>query len=78
MKAKFFRERKKSLGWLKTMETADWKAKYKTKWRTMTAGDMFASWVAHDNLHIRQLAELRRARIEKITRPFHIQYAGDW
>jgi DinB superfamily len=78
MKAKFFRERKKSLGWLNTMETANWKAKYKTKWRTMTTGDMFASWVAHDNLHIRQLTELRRARIEKITKPFHIQYAGDW
>jgi len=77
-KARFFRERKKSLGWLKTLETADWNAKYKTKWRTMTAGDMFASWVAHDNLHIRQLTELRRMRIEKIAKPYHIEYAGDW
>jgi len=78
MKAKFFRERKKSLGWLITLETADWKVKYKTKWRTMTAGDMFASWVAHDNLHVRQLVELRRLHIERITKPFDIEYAGDW
>ena len=78
MKSKFFRERKRSLVWLKDLKHADWKIKYKTKFRTMSAGDMFASWIAHDNLHIRQLTELRRARIEKISKPHHIQYAGDW
>lgn len=78
MKSKFFRERKKSLVWLKGLETADWKIKYKSRFGSMTAGDMFASWVAHDNLHIRQLVEFRRARIEKIAKPHHIQYAGDW
>ena len=78
MKSKFFQERKKSLIWLQGLEHADWKIKYKTKFRVMSAGDMFTSWVAHDNLHIRQLTELRRTRIEKITKPHHIQYAGDW
>jgi hypothetical protein len=39
---------------------------------------MFASWVAHDNLHIRQLTELRRKHIESLTRPYKIQYAGHW
>ncbi len=78
MKAKFFRERNKSLVWLKGLEKADWNIKFKTKWRTMSAGDMFASWVAHDNLHIRQLTELRRARIKRISKPHHIQYAGEW
>jgi len=78
MKAKFFRERKKSLTWLKTLEGANWTAKYKTKWRLVTAGDMFTSWVAHDNLHIRQLTELRRARIERIAKPHRVEYAGDW
>jgi hypothetical protein len=78
VKAGFFRERKKSLVWLKGLKNADWKTEYKSKWGTMTAGDMFASWVAHDNLHIRQLVELRRARIERVSKPYHIQYAGDW
>lgn len=78
MKGKFFRERKKSLGWLRGLEKADWNIKFSTKWRIMRAGDMFASWVAHDNLHIRQLIELRRARIQRIAKPFHIQYAGEW
>lgn len=78
MKAKFFRERRKSLKWLKSLEGIDWKIRYKSKWGSMTASDMFASWVAHDNLHIRQLVELRRARLERIAKPHKIQYAGDW
>jgi hypothetical protein len=78
MKTKFFRERGKSLRWLRGLEGADWRTRYRSKWGSMTAVDMFASWVAHDNLHIRQLVELRRARIEKIAKARHIQYAGDW
>ena len=78
MKSRFFQERGKSFVWLKGLKNADWNISYKTKWRKMRAGDMFASWIAHDNLHIRQLTELRRARIEKVTKPYHIQYAGDW
>lgn len=78
MQRKFFDERDKSLKWLKTLKNTDWNITYKSKFGSMRAGDMFASWVAHDNLHIRQLTELRRARIERITKPFHIQYAGEW
>ncbi|MBI3168843.1 MAG: DinB family protein [Chloroflexi bacterium] len=78
MKAKFFRERTKSLAWLKGLKNADWNITYKSKFGSMRAGDMFASWVAHDNLHIRQLVELRRARIEKVTKPYKIRYAGEW
>ena len=41
-------------------------------------GTMLAASVAHDNLYIRQLAGLRRKRVEIITRPFEIDYAGEW
>ncbi len=78
MQAKFFAERKKSLEWLNGLSSAEWETTYQSKWGAMKAGDMFSSWVAHDNLHIRQLVELRRARIEKITQPYPIEYAGDW
>ena len=78
MRNKFFRERAVSLGWLKKIRNSDWNITYKSKWGTMRAGDMFACWVAHDNLHIRQFTELRRYHIERITKPYHIQYAGDW
>ena len=78
MRNKFFREREKSLSWLNGLKRADWNIQYKSKWGSLSAGDMFASWVAHDNLHIRQLVELRRFHIERMTKPYKIQYAGDW
>jgi len=78
MKANFFHERRKSLTWLKALKNANWKTKYTTNWGSLTAGEMFCSWIAHDNLHIRQLVELRRHHIEKITKPYDIRYAGEW
>ena len=78
IQAKFFAERKKSLEWLKGLSNADWDTEYTSPFGSMKAGDMFASWIAHDNLHIRQLVELRRDLVERITTPYNIQYAGDW
>lgn len=78
MKGKFFRERAKSLEWLKSLRNADWNVTYKSKWGAMRAGDMFTAWVAHDNLHIRQLVELRRWHIERMAKPYKIRYAGEW
>jgi hypothetical protein len=78
MQQKFFGEREKSLKWLKGLSNADWETSCTSPFGSMKAGTMFASWVAHDNLHIRQLVELRRARIENITKPCEIEYAGDW
>jgi hypothetical protein len=44
----------------------------------MKAGDLLGSWVAHDNLHMRQLVELRRVRLQNITGPYDMSYAGEW
>ncbi len=78
MKERFFDERERSLDWLKGLSNADWNTKYQSDCGAMSAGAMLAAWVAHDNLHIRQLVELRRHRIETITKPYEIVYAGDW
>jgi hypothetical protein len=78
MRNRFFAERDKSLDWLKGLSSTDWETTYTSQFGSMRAGDMLASWVAHDNLHIRQLVELRRSRIESITQPYEIEYAGDW
>ena len=78
MKEKFFEERVKSLGWLRGLSATDWNITYTSSFGSMSAGEMFASWIAHDNLHLRQLVELRRVHIEKITQPYDIGYAGDW
>jgi DinB superfamily len=78
MTDKFFAERQKSLDWLMEMSNADWETTYASPFGSMAAGEMLAAWVAHDNLHVRQLVELRRKHIETISRPYEIEYAGDW
>lgn len=78
MKDKFFSERSKSLDWLRGLESAVWESNYTSDFGELTAGDMLVSWVAHDNLAVRQLVELRRARLEFIAKPYKVAYAGDW
>ncbi|MFZ5855983.1 MAG: DinB family protein [Chloroflexota bacterium] len=78
MQRKFFAERAKSLEWLQGLTDADWNITHTDQYGSVTAGEMLSAWIAHDNLHIRQLVELRRARIEKITQPYIIEYAGEW
>jgi len=78
VREKFFAERSKSLDWLKGLSNAKWDTSYTTEFRTMTAGDMLVSWVAHDNLALRQFVELRRTRLENISKPYNMAYAGDW
>jgi hypothetical protein len=75
---KFLEERIKSLDWLIDLADRDWDKTYTSENGSVSAGEMFACWVAHDNLHIRQLVELKRFQIEKITHPYAIGYAGEW
>lgn len=74
----FLAERAKSLAFLKGLASANWNASTVTPFGERKAGDLLGSWVAHDNLHMRQLVELRRVRLQKITDPYDIRYAGDW
>lgn len=78
MQRSFFAERAKSLEWLQGLTNTDWEITHTDQYGSVTAGEMLSAWIAHDNLHIRQLVELRRARIEKITQPYLIEYAGEW
>jgi uncharacterized damage-inducible protein DinB len=78
MKEKFLSERSKSLEWLKGLSNVDWDLAYTSEFGTLSTGDLLASWVAHDNLALRQFVELRRTRIENISRPYSVAYAGDW
>jgi hypothetical protein len=78
MHDRFLGERRKSLNWLTGLAEVDWNTTYTSLYGSVTAGEMLSCWIAHDNLHIRQLVELRRARIEKITKPYPLEYAGEW
>jgi hypothetical protein len=74
----FQEEREASLAWLKRLEAPDWEASYEAPWGTMRAGDLLASWVAHDLLHMRQLVELHWAYNEQEVLPYSTRYAGEW
>lgn len=75
---KFLSERQASLGWLEKIGEPDWQASYQMPFGPIRAGDMFASWVAHDLLHLRQLVELHRAYMLELVAPFEVGYAGPW
>jgi hypothetical protein len=75
---KFLRERSESLAWLKGLSSPDWEATYNHPARgPLTAGDLLASWVAHDLLHIRQLAKLHYQYLSVAFEGRNIDYAGD-
>ena len=76
--ASLIEERARSLAWLQDLPAPNWDAAYRAPFGVMKAGDMLASWVAHDNLHLRQLVELRRGRVVRMTEPYSVRYAGDW
>lgn len=76
--ADFMQAREHSLAWLRGLTDADWQMPVPfTKWVGFRAGDVLASWVAHDILHQRQLVELRYAIMQTALSGFDIQYAGE-
>lgn len=74
----YLEERKASLDWLKNLNVPDWNARYEAPFGPISAGDLFASWVTHDLLHMRQLVELHQAYLEQLAAPFSLDYAGAW
>lgn len=76
--AAFAAERETSLKWLDTLEDSNWDSAAVMPWGSLSAGDMLASWLAHDLLHLRQLIELRYALTEEGCAPYDIEYAGGW
>jgi hypothetical protein len=72
----FLSARQASLVWLKSLSSPNWQALYEAPFGQISAGDMFASWVAHDLLHIRQLVELHWAT--RLLLPYKVDYAGGW
>lgn len=76
--ANFLQEREASIQWVESLGAVDWGTTYTSEYGSMRAGDMFAAWVAHDGLHLRQLVELQRALTERAAGDFDISYAGEW
>jgi hypothetical protein len=74
----FLAEREASVKWLGTMGEVDLTITYEHPLGPMRAGDLAASWAAHDILHLRQLTELRYAWLRRQAEPYRPDYAGDW
>ncbi len=80
--AQFCIEREKSLLWLRPnleriTRQAD-QVHQHPQLGDLRLGDLFASWVAHDQLHLRQIARRLHQLTERDAAPFTTGYAGDW
>ena len=76
----FERERERSITWLRSMlPTADWNlAHTHPKFGPMTAGLLLASWAAHDQLHLRQMARRCFDLVQRDAGDYSTIYAGEW
>lgn len=77
--ASFLEEREKSIKWLRGLKSPAWdnEKQFENGW-SPKAGDIFAAWVAHDILHIRQLTKLHYDYVCHLADPHEVDYAGDW
>jgi hypothetical protein len=74
----FLYERDNSVKWLEHLENPKWDNFYKhPKLGNLSAKMIFANWLAHDYLHIRQILKLKYEYLKNISGE-NLSYAGDW
>lgn len=77
--SRFLDERERSIVFLSGLEGPDWDLAYEhPRIGRLSAGDLLASWLDHDYLHIRQLAALHHAWLVREMSPHSPEYAGGW
>lgn len=76
---RFLTARAESLEWLASLEDPDWDLAWEhPKAGIIRAGDFLASWLAHDWLHMRQLAQRHFQYWNALATPYGTDYAGAW
>ncbi len=77
---RFAAARAASVAWLRTLPAdAPWPNEYThPSIGTLRAGDVFASWCAHDVLHLRQIAKRLYQLTVRDAGPYDASYAGNW
>ena len=75
---RFVTERYRSVVWLRSLKSPDWNSIHADQFGTVSAREMLGSWVAHDWLHVRQIARLQHHWASQLIAPESVQYAGDW
>ena len=75
----FLGERDQSLAWLTALEEPDWSGSYAhAQFGDLRAGDLLASWLVHDYLHLRQIARIQASIVADLVPGFSPAYAGPW
>ena len=76
---RFLGERAESLRWLAELRDPDWDRGWEhPRSGPIRAGDFLASWLAHDLLHLRQLAQRHYQYWNAMAAPYGTDYAGKW
>ena len=75
----FLAERERSLRWLTSHDIFPLERAYShPKIGPIAAGELLASWAAHDLLHVRQITKRIFEAHEVASQPYAIAYAGLW
>lgn len=73
----FRKERAISMSWLEGLESPNWRrSRVHPLEGRLRAGDLLTAWVAHDSLHLAQLARTKVALASVAGAPYHPDYAG--
>ncbi len=72
-------ERLHSIVWLRSLDSPEFGRAYAhPSGILVSAGDLLASWAAHDALHLRQIAKRLHGLAARDGEPYRIPYAGEW
>jgi hypothetical protein len=75
---RFVRVRSESITWLRQLRDPDWSRTHCHKLGDIRAGDVLAAWVAHDALHLRQIAKRLFQLTQRDAGEYSTAYAGRW
>lgn len=75
---RFLKERQASLQWLRMLRDPNLEQTHQLPHGPIRAGDILASWAAHDLLHVRQLTKLHYEYLNRESAPYQTEYAGTW
>jgi hypothetical protein len=75
--SRFLSERRRSVEWLRGLPAPDLERAYDhPKVGPIRAGDLLASWLDHDLIHVRQITRLHHQWLVERARPYGTEYAG--
>ncbi len=75
---RFVAARRESVAWLRGLPNPDYSQSHEHPRGRLRAGDLLTAWVAHDALHLRQIAKRLYQIAGRDAGEFHADYAGRW